>query len=61
MHDDSLATLREVLHHYAEIDENRLHADGERILVPLRLSDSETDDLLAFLLSLDPPRARPGR
>jgi cytochrome c peroxidase len=61
MHDGSLATLREVLHHYAEIDENRLHADGERILVPLRLSDSETDDLLAFLLSLDPPRTRPGR
>jgi cytochrome c peroxidase len=53
MHDGSLATLREVLRHYAEIDENRLHADGERILVPLRLSAQETEDLLAFLLSLD--------
>jgi cytochrome c peroxidase len=61
MHDGSLATLREVLRHYSEIDENRLHADGERILVPLRLSPQETDDLLAFLLSLDPPGAPPGR
>jgi cytochrome c peroxidase len=61
MHDGSLATLRDVLRHYAEIDENRLHADGERILVPLRLSAPETEDLLAFLLSLDPPGALPGR
>ena len=55
MHDGSLPTLREVLRHYSELDENRLHADGERILVPLRLSDQETEDLLAFLDSLSAP------
>jgi cytochrome c peroxidase len=53
MHDGSLATLREVLRHYSELDENRLHADGEAILVPLRLTPTETDDLLAFLDSLN--------
>jgi cytochrome c peroxidase len=57
LHDGSRQTLREVLQHYSELDENRLHADGERILVPLRLSDAETDDLLAFLLSLSPTSA----
>jgi cytochrome c peroxidase len=58
MHDGSLKTLREVLRHYSELDENRLHADGERILVPLRLSEGETEDLLAFLDSLNPPAGR---
>jgi cytochrome c peroxidase len=53
MHDGSLQTLREVLRHYSELDENRLHADGEAILVPLRLSEAETEDLLAFLDSLN--------
>jgi cytochrome c peroxidase len=52
MHNGSQRSLRDVLRHYSELDENRLHADGERILVPLRLSDAETDDLLAFLHSL---------
>jgi cytochrome c peroxidase len=55
MHDGSLATLREVLRHYSELDEERLHADGERILVPLHLSEQETEDLLAFLDSLNAP------
>jgi cytochrome c peroxidase len=54
-HDGSLATLREVLRHYSELDEDRLHADGEAILVPLRLSPAETEDLLAFLDSLNAP------
>ena len=58
MHDGSLTTLREVLRHYSELDEDRLHADGERILVPLRLSESETEDLLAFLDSLNAPTRR---
>ena len=48
-----LPALREVLRHYSELDENRLHADGEAILVPLRLSEQETEDLLAFLDSLN--------
>ena len=38
--------------HYSEIDEDRLHADGERILRPLHLTDAEIDDLVAFLDSL---------
>jgi cytochrome c peroxidase len=58
MHNGSLRTLREVLHHYSELDENRLHADGERILVPLKLTPAETEDLLAFLDSLN--EAAPG-
>ncbi len=52
MHNGSLATLRDVVRHYSELDEDRLHADGERILKPLRLSDGEADDLIAFLNSL---------
>ena len=55
MHDGSRRTLREVLRHYSELDENRLHADGESILVALRLTPQETDDLLAFLDSLNAP------
>jgi|JI10StandDraft_1071094.scaffolds.fasta_scaffold135881_3 cytochrome c peroxidase len=54
MHNGSLATLRDVVRHYSEIDEDRLHSDGERILRPLHLSESEIDDLLAFLESLSP-------
>jgi cytochrome c peroxidase len=54
MHDGSLATLRDVVRHYSELDEERLHADGERILRPLKLSASESDDLVAFLESLSP-------
>lgn len=52
MHDGSLATLEQVLHHYSELDEERLHADGERILRPLRLTPAQSADLLAFLRSL---------
>lgn len=54
MHDGQIATLEGVLRHYSEINEERLHADGERILVPLRLSAQETADLAAFLRSLSP-------
>ena len=52
MHNGSLASLRDVVKHYSEIDEDRLHADGERILRPLHLSESEIDDVVAFLESL---------
>ena len=58
MHNGSLTTLREVLRHYSELDQNRLHADGEAILVPLRLSEAETEDLLAFLDSLNAAATR---
>ena len=52
MHNGSIATLRDVVKHYSELNEERLHADGERILRPLHLSAQETDDLVAFLESL---------
>lgn len=56
MHNGHLATLRDVVRHYSELNEDRLHADGEKILRPLRLSPSEADDLLAFLESLSDRR-----
>src|SRR6185369_2249675 len=56
MHNGHLATLRDVVRYYSELDEDRLHADGERILKPLHLSPSEQDDLVAFLESLSESR-----
>ena len=55
MHNGSLASLRDVVRHYSELDEERLHSDGERILKPLMLSAGEIDDLVAFLETLSPP------
>ena len=52
MHNGRLATLCEVVKHYSELNEERLHSDGERILKPLKLDAGETRDLLAFLDSL---------
>ncbi len=52
MHDGSKATLEDVIRHYSEINMERLHADGERILEPLRLTATESHDLMAFLKSL---------
>jgi cytochrome c peroxidase len=52
MHNGSLATLRDVAAYYSNVNEDRLHADGEKILRPLRLSDEELSDLVAFLESL---------
>jgi cytochrome c peroxidase len=52
MHNGSLATLRDVVGHYANISPDRLHSDGEAILKPLRLEERETQDLVAFLESL---------
>ncbi len=52
MHNGRLATLRDVVRHYSEIPEDRLHQDGEALLKPLRLSESEADDLVAFLVTL---------
>ena len=54
MHNGSLATLRDVVKHYSELNEDRLHADGERVLKPLRLAPSEIEDLVTFLESLSP-------
>jgi cytochrome c peroxidase len=52
MHNGSLATLRDVVKHYSGISPDRLHSDGEAILKPLRLTEEETQDLVAFLESL---------
>jgi len=57
MHDGQLATLADVVNHYSELDLERLHADGERILEPLHLKAGERDDLIAFLETLSDPRA----
>lgn len=60
-HDGSAATLEDVVRHYAELDESRLHADGERVLRALRLSPAQAADLAAFLRSLSAARAAPPR
>jgi cytochrome c peroxidase len=52
MHNGRLATLRDVVEHYSTISADRLHADGEAILKPLRLSAREAQDLIAFLETL---------
>src|SRR6185369_12375978 len=52
MHNGSLATLREVIDFYSNLNEERLHADGEKILKPLKLTADESEDLAAFLRSL---------
>ncbi|OED41470.1 hypothetical protein AB833_09610 [Chromatiales bacterium (ex Bugula neritina AB1)] len=52
MHDGSLATLRDVVDAYADIDPARLHSKGESIIKPLALDDNQREDLVAFLRSL---------
>jgi len=52
MHDGSLATLTDVVKHYSDINEDRLHSDGEKILKKLNLSSEEIEGLVAFLGSL---------
>ena len=52
MHNGSLATLADVVRHYSELNIERLHADGESLLKPLRLTAQESADLVAFLESL---------
>jgi cytochrome c peroxidase len=57
MHNGRFATLQEVVLHYSNLDPERLHADGEQLLQPLKLSDGEVDDLLAFLRTLTDSRS----
>jgi len=52
MHDGSIATLREVVDAYSDIDPGRLHTEGESILKPLGLSEEQRNDVVAFLKSL---------
>jgi len=56
MHAGSHATLLDVVRHYSELDVERLHADGERILRPLFLSPRASLDLVAFLETLSAPQ-----
>ena len=52
MHQGSLLTLDDVIEHYSNLDEERLHTDGVAILRPLNLTQAEKADLKAFLESL---------
>lgn len=52
MHDGSLDTLDDVAKHYSELNEDRLHSDGQRILRPLKLTPQASADLVAFLETL---------
>ncbi|MGE0310125.1 MAG: cytochrome-c peroxidase [Lautropia sp.] len=52
MHDGSIASLEAVVRHYDRLDEERLHADGERILRPLALAPGAFADLVSFLRTL---------
>ncbi len=61
MHAGSHTTLADVVRHYSELNEDRLHADGERILKPLKLDPAESADLVAFLETLSSPAREPRR
>ena len=52
MHNASLDSIEAVVSPYAELNEERLHVAGERVLRPLHLSDQQAADLAAFLRSL---------
>jgi cytochrome c peroxidase len=53
MHQGQLATLRDVVRYYSTLEGRRPPGPhDEKILVPLRLDESETADLIAFLESL---------
>jgi cytochrome c peroxidase len=56
-HDGSAAALSDVVRHYSELDESRLHADGARLLQALKLTPEQQADLVVFLttLSAAPP------
>lgn len=55
MHAGSHKTLTDVVRHYSEIPENRLHQGRARLLRPLNLSKREIVDLVAFLRTLTAP------
>lgn len=52
MHQGSLKSLDDVIDHYSNLDEERLHSDGIAILKPLNLTPAQKADLKAFLESL---------
>jgi len=52
MHNGSLPSLESVVNHYSNLNEERLHTDGEAILRPLNLTSDDAQDLVAFLRTL---------
>jgi cytochrome c peroxidase len=53
MHAGNLATLADVVRHYSEVSEERLHGlPGQTLVRPLRLTPQERADLIAFLETL---------
>ena len=52
MHNGSLATLEDVVSHYSELNVERLHATSNGLLQPLKLSATESKQLVEFLRSL---------
>ncbi|MEM5477966.1 cytochrome c peroxidase [Pacificibacter sp. AS14] len=52
MHNGSLTDLAAVVRHYNEIDLERMHAEGEAILLPLNMTEIEMSDLVEFIESL---------
>jgi cytochrome c peroxidase len=52
MHNGSLPTLHDVLRHYSNLDESRIHSSALPVLQALRLSAEEEKALLAFLVTL---------
>jgi len=55
-HDGSMKTLDDVIAHYSDVDLERLHADGDAVLRPLRLEAGARAELRAFLSTLSAPR-----
>ncbi|HYF60131.1 MAG TPA: cytochrome c peroxidase [Burkholderiaceae bacterium] len=61
-HDGSLATLEDVIAHYADPPLERLHSDGESLLRPLGPDPATRAELAAFLRTLSArPRSAPPR
>jgi cytochrome c peroxidase len=59
MHNASIPTLADVVRHY---ENGGIDRPGRaRLMVPIRLSDQERLNLVAFLESLAGEAARPGR
>lgn len=50
MHDGSISTLKEVINHYQSGGKN--HSNKSPLIQPLSLSESEQEDLIAFLKAL---------
>lgn len=59
MHNGSKPTLSEAVRHYSELNEDRLHQTGEKLLRALKLNRREIADLVAFLNTLsETPRQK---